>query len=114
MREVRTMAESSSMVFQEGDKLKGLSNYYVWALKLRAVLQVEGLWAITENEQSPATYPVMIEGEALIEAQLKKKKVIASSLLLLSVFDDLIDIVAEYIDPTAAWKAFKDQFNVGD
>ena len=56
----------------------------------------------------------MIDGETTTEAQLKKKKILAYRLLLLSVTDDLIDLNAEYTDPSAAWKALKDQFNAGD
>ena len=44
------MAENSNISFRENDKLKGSSNYYVWALKMRAVLRGEGQWTITETE----------------------------------------------------------------
>ena len=108
------MVEFTNAAFREGDKLKGASNYYVWALKMRAVLQAEVQWSIIEGKQRPATYPTMIDGETMTEAQLKKKKILACRLLLLSVTEDLIDLIAEYTDPTAAWKALKDQFNVGD
>ena len=36
------MAENSNISFRENHKLKGSSNYYVWALKMRAVLRGEG------------------------------------------------------------------------
>lgn len=108
------MSESSNVAFREGDKLKGLSNYYVWALKMRAVLRAEGQWAITEEEQSPTAFPVTIDGEALTEPQLKKKKMLAFRLLLLSVSDDLVDMIAEHSDPAKAWKTLKDQFHSGD
>ena len=67
-----------------------------------------------EIEQRPTTYPATIDRETTTKAQLKKKKILACRLLLLSVTDDLIDLIAEYTDPTVAWKALKDQFNVGD
>ena len=35
------MEENSNVAFHESDKLKGLSNYYVWSLKIRAVLRVK-------------------------------------------------------------------------
>ena len=108
------MAEITSAAFREGDKLKGALNYYVWALKIRAVLRAKGHWSITETEQKPTTYPVTIDGETMTKAQLKKKKILACRLLLLSVTDDLIDLIAEYIDLAVAWKALKDQFNAGD
>jgi len=66
---------------------------------MRAVLRAKGQWAITENEQSPAAYLVTIDGEAYMEAQLKKKKVLACRLLLLSVISELIDLIAEHSDP---------------
>ena len=43
-----------------------------------------------------------------------KKKILACRLILLSVTDDLVDLVAEHIDPAIAWKALKEQFNSGD
>ena len=108
------MAENLNISFRENDKLKGSSNYYVWALKMRAVLQGEGQWTITETEQRPQTFPVTIDGEQLTEAKLMKKKILACRLILLSVTDDLVDLVAEHIDPAIAWKALKEQFNSGD
>ena len=108
------MVEITNVAFREGDKLKGASNYYVWALKMRAVLRAEGQWSITETEQRPAAYPAMIDGETTTKAQLKKKKILACRLLLLSITDDLIDLIAEYTDPAATWKALKDQFNASD
>ena len=33
---------------------------------------------------------------------------------MLSVADDLIDLIAEHSDPVVAWKILKDQFNSGD
>ena len=50
----------------------------------------------------------------MTEAQLKKRKTLACRLILLSVSDDLIDLIAEHSDPAVAWKTLKDQFNSGD
>jgi hypothetical protein len=93
------MAENMSVAMREGDKLKGSSNYYVWSLKIRAMLRAEGQWGITESEQNPAVFPATIDGEAMTESQIKRKKVLACRLLLLSISDDLIDLVAEHSDP---------------
>ena len=108
------MAENSSVAFREGDKLKGLKNYYVWALKMRAILRAESLWSITESQHIPTAYPVTIDGNAFTEAQLKKKKALACRLILLAVFDDLVDMIAEHTNPADAWKALKNQFESGD
>ena len=108
------MADTSSYIFRESDKLKGSSNYYVWPLKMKATLRAEGQWNITETEQRPENYPIAIEGEAMTEIQLKRKKTLACRLLLMSVADDVVDLVAEHTDPVVAWKALKDQFNSGD
>jgi len=105
---------TDSLAFREGDKLKGLANYYVWALKMRAVLKAEGQWAITETQQEHIEFPVRIDGEIFNEAQLKKRKMQTCRLILLSVVDDLIDLVAECSDPTAMWQTLKNQFNAGD
>ena len=108
------MSETAGMIIREGDKLKGASNYYVWALKMRAILRGEGQWAITETEQLHAVFPITIDGEVMTEAQLKRKKILACCLILLSVADDLVDLVAETSDPAIAWKTLKEQFNSGD
>jgi len=72
------MGENTNITFREGDKLKGMSNYYVWALKMRAILCAEGQWAITESEQIHVVFPVSIDDENLTEAQLKRKEILAS------------------------------------
>ena len=108
------MTDSNNSVFKEGDKLKGSSNYYVWALKMRAILRAEGQWAVTEIQQTPTVFPVSIDDEAMTEAQLKKRKTLACRMILLSVSDDLIDLIAEHSDPALAWKTLKEQFNSGD
>ena len=108
------MTETSTIAFREGDKFKGSSNYYVWALKMRAMLHAEGQWTIIETEQTHTVFPVTLDGEAMTEAQLKQKKTLACRLILLFVADDLIDLIAEHLDPAIAWKTLKDQFNSGD
>ena len=50
----------------------------------------------------------------MTEAQLKRNKTLACRLILLSVADDLIDLIAEHSDPAIAWKTLKDQFNSRD
>lgn len=104
----------SNAALRDGDKLRGSVNYYVWALKMRAVLRAEGQWSVTENEQNPLIFPATIEGEIMTEIQLRRKKVLACRLLLLSVADDIVDLIAEHTDPSLAWRALKDQFNAGD
>ena len=108
------MAESSGVSFREGDKLKGMMNYYVWALKMQAILRAEGHWGLTEELQTHTTYPVTIDGEFYTKAQLKKKRAIACRLILLSVADDLIDLIAEFSDPALVWKTLKEHFHSGD
>ena len=108
------MTETTTIAFREGDKLKGSSNYYVWALKMRAMFRAEGQWAITETVQIHTVFPVTLDGEAMTEAQLKRKKTLACRLILLSVANDLIDLIAEHSDPAVVWKTLKDQFNSGD
>jgi len=46
----REMVESSSIIIREGDKLKGMANYYVWALKMRAILRTENQWSVITKE----------------------------------------------------------------
>ena len=102
------MADSSSVILRKEDKLKGSANYYVWALKLRAMLKAEGQWGITKTQQIPTVFPVTIDGDVMTEAQLKKKKILACRTIMISVSDDLIDLIAEHADPAMAWKTLKD------
>jgi hypothetical protein len=41
LRKRVVMEESLGFEIKESDKLKGLSNYYIWSLKLRLVLKEE-------------------------------------------------------------------------
>ena len=108
------MTENSSISIREGDKLKGMSNYYVWALKMRAILRAENQWSVTEAEQAPTVFPANIDGETLTETQLKRKKILACRLIILSVSDYLVDMIVEFLDLALAWKALKEQFQSGD
>jgi len=96
------MAKGSSVAVRER------MNYYVWALKMKAMLRVEGQWGITEMEQIPAVFPTVIDGETLTEILLKKIKVLACCLLQLSVSDNLVDLIAKYSDPALIWKTLKE------
>jgi hypothetical protein len=78
--------------------LARLSNYYIWSLKIRALLRAEGLWELNEVSFSLA---------------LKKLKVLGVKILTMSVKDNLIDIVVEYSNPLAAWAALKKMYQAG-
>jgi len=104
----RLESQNGSVAFWETDKLKGLSNNYVWSLKMRAMLRVEGQWGVTSVEQNHTTFPITIDGETLTEAQLKKKNALACRLMLVSVSNDLIDLIADCKDPVQSWKVLKD------
>ena len=104
------MFEGMSNVFREGDKLNGLSNFYVWSLKREAVMRGEGLWVVIKMAQNPQAYPATIDGEQLTKSQLKKKNAFACRLLVMFVADDIVDLVANQIDPTSAWKVLRDLY----
>jgi hypothetical protein len=57
---------------------------------------------------------VMIDGEAMIEVHLKKKKATAMRILTLAVCDDLVDMVATHTDPASTWRGLKTAFSAGD
>ena len=90
---------------KESDKLKGIDNYYVWSLKMRAMLHAKGYQPLTEEEQKQTSYLATIEGEIVSEALLKKQNTLACKMILLSLVDDLIDTVADFTDPSKAWAA---------
>jgi hypothetical protein len=102
------MSENSNIGFREVDKLKGLSNYYVWGLKIRAYLRGESQWTIIESEQKPVVFPTLIDGEQFTEVQLQKNKATACRAITMLVADDLVDLVAGYTDSALAWQALKD------
>lgn len=66
---------------------------------------------ITESVKEHTVFPVHIDGEAYTEGQLKRKRVLACQSTLMSVSDDLVDLVAEHTDPTMAWKTLKEIFH---
>jgi hypothetical protein len=109
------MGDASNLSLREVDKLKGQTNYYVWSLKVRAIMRAEGMWTYSESEiPNPATFPTVVDGEQVTEAIFKKKKALAMRVLTLSVADDLVDLVAAHTDPSKAWKALKDAFQARD
>ena len=105
---------SEHLTMKEGEKLRGLENYYVWSLKTRSILKAERLWLITETKLTPDVFPVSIQGEQLTESQLETRKAIACRLIITSVADDLISLVADHSDPSEAWNELKAQFASGD
>ena len=108
------MGNSSSITIRNADKLKGQQNYYVWALKLRAILRGENLWTISEILQNPMVYPATINGEAMTEVQLRKRKATAMRILTLAVNNDLVDMVIAHANPALAWAVLKTTFSAGD
>ena len=108
------MTNSSSINIRENDKLKGQDNYYVWVLKLRAILKAENLWSITESVQIPLAYPATLDGEQMTEVQLRKWKATATQILTLAINDDIVDIVASHAYPVHTWAALKAAFSAGD
>ena len=83
-------------------------------MKLRAILRGENLWTVSETVQALLAYPVTIDGEAMTEVQLKKRKATTTRILTLAVNDDLVDLVATHTDPALAWAALKAAFSTGD
>ena len=81
---------------------------------MKAILRREGLWDITEMHTTPATFPVAIASEQVIETNLKKKKVVAMSVLTFSVGNDIVDTVATEEDPSLVWAALKKAYASGD
>jgi hypothetical protein len=104
----------SKLEVGKANKLTGTSNYYVWSLKMRAILRREGMWDITENAFNLDAYPVVIDCVARMEVQVRKMKDTAVSGQILSVHNDIIDVVAAHRCPTAAWLALRNAFQFGD
>jgi hypothetical protein len=93
--------------------LARLSNYYIWSLKIRALLRAEGLWELNEVSFSLASFLANYVGENVTTNKLKKLKVLGVKILTMSVKDNLIDIVVEYSNPLAAWAALKKMYQAG-
>ena len=106
------MTEINTIVKGE-DKLIGVDNYPIWSLKMRSFLRSESLWEFTEAEMKPASFPITIEGEQLSEAVFRKRKALACRLILWSVANQHVGLVADITDPAESWKKLKDQFSAG-
>ena len=59
------MSENKNVSLGDSSKLAGRSNYYVWSLKMKEVLQREGWWTVTENQQTPDAFHANIGGRQL-------------------------------------------------
>nr|PNR33494.1 hypothetical protein PHYPA_025438 [Physcomitrium patens] len=101
----------------EANKLVGISNYYVWSLKIRAILR-KGLWVITENL---VKFPTIVVGEhqtelTLTALVLRKKKAAAMSFLTLSISDliDLIDFVVVHMNPEKSFVLLRSRYQSSD
>ena len=95
----------------EANKLARLKNYCIWSLKIRTLLRIEGLQELTKAFFSPTSFPADYARMNIIAVKLKKLKVLAIKILIMSVNDDLINIVAEQTKPTTAWAALKKAYN---
>lgn len=69
---------------------------------------------MSETVHAQLAYLVTIDGEAMIEVQLRKRKATATKILTIAVNDDLVDMVATHTDPALAWAALKTSFSAGD
>ena len=90
------------LVMKEGKKLQGLENYHVWSLKTRSIFKAERLWFLTETKQTLVAFLMTIQGKQLTVLQLETRKAIACRLILISVVDDLISLIADYCDHSEA------------
>ena len=79
----------SNREIREANKLAGFANYYVWSLKIRALLRAKGLWELIETEFLLASFPADYLGENVTAAKLKKVKALAVKILTMSVKDEL-------------------------
>lgn len=96
------------------NKLTGVNNYYVWSLKMCAILRRENWWNLTETAFNPEAFPANLGIRMFTEAQLESVKANACSALVLSVSDDLVDTIAAFTDPAVAWQALKNAYQFGD
>jgi hypothetical protein len=77
---------------------------------MRDILRGEGLWELIESQFSPSSFPAILAGETITIVGLRKKKALAIKPLTMVVKDDLIDSVAEYIDPSVVWATLKNSY----
>ena len=103
-----------SMSVGESSKLVGVSNYYTWQLKVRAILRRENVWELTENHVTPAIFPAVVLGTQYTENSMRKAKNLALSGIQLSVADCLLGFVANFNDPALAWEALHLKYSSGN
>jgi hypothetical protein len=78
------------------NKLKRLSKYYIWSLRLRAILRKEGHRSYSKSVITIASFSILIKRVNLIEAIFKKKKSFACKIIILSIADDRVDKITHY------------------
>ena len=114
-KKIRVMAEGhGSMAVGESSKLLGVSNYYTWQLKMKAILRRENVWELTEHHVTPAIFPAVVLGTQYTENSMRKAKNLALSGIQLSVADCLLGFVANFTDPALCWEALRLKYSSGN
>jgi len=54
------MGDNRNVLVGDANKLIGLENYYVWSLKMRAILGRENWWPTVESRIEPEAFLVII------------------------------------------------------
>ena len=109
------MAEPRNISIGEANKLEGVSNYHVWSLRMRALFRRERLWEITSNRIDPTAFPTVVGGVNVAgQHALDEMKASAMSALIASVKDDIVDMIAEHLDPFDAWNTLRDTYQSQD
>ena len=75
---------------------------------MKLILRSKRHWAITVEEQNPEYYPIIIGGETpKDEDQLLYKKAVACKVICLAISDEIVDAVAEILDPVVIWQTLR-------
>ncbi|CAM6120628.1 unnamed protein product [Calypogeia fissa] len=120
-------------MFSPEDRLDDWSNYFVWSIRVRALLRYDEVWdelgfdevegagenansngALVDGEdgQVPAEFqPVGADGAPLSQREIDRAKVKAVSILALTVKDKFLPIVKKFEkDPVQCWVYLKQRF----
>ena len=81
---------------------------------MKAILRSKKLWSVTEHEVVTVADPVVSDDEQILDEELERKKAIAYELILMSVTDEVVELIADYTDPARAWRMLREQFQSGD
>lgn len=94
----------------DANKLVCISNYYIWQIKMKAILMRENVQDLIENHIQPPNFLALVLETQHTEQTMKKAKNLALSGIHLSICDSLLRFVALFNDPSLVQEGLCQKF----